>query len=98
MKIVIDVPDSTYNDLRYTKQYNPRFLSDYEKIILSGTPLSEGYGVLNLRDLYTDIANIRLTKILYDKNDSISDNYLKFPVEIKNEVLDIINKYMEGLV
>ena len=46
MQIVIDVPDSTYNDLRYAKQYNPRFLSDYEKIILSGTPLPKGHGDL----------------------------------------------------
>ena len=50
MQIVIDIEDSTYNDLRYAKQYNPRFLSNYEKIILSGTPLPEHHRRLLILD------------------------------------------------
>ena len=46
MQIVIKIDEDTYNDLRFQKQYNPRFLSHYEKIILNGKPLPKGHGRL----------------------------------------------------
>lgn len=58
MQIVIDIPDKTYNELRYMRQWCSRFLSDYEKLILSGTPLPKGHGRLgDLDALYSDILN-----------------------------------------
>lgn len=44
MQIVIEIDEELYQSLRYQKQYNPRFLSGYEKTILDGTPLPKGHG------------------------------------------------------
>lgn len=46
MQIVIEIDEELYQSLRYQKQYNPRFLSGYEKTILDGTPLPKGHGRL----------------------------------------------------
>ena len=46
MQIVIKIDEELYQSLRYMKQYNPRFLSGYEKTILDGTPLPKNHGDL----------------------------------------------------
>lgn len=56
-EVVIRINEETYNDLRYQKQYNPRFLSHYERMILDGILLPKGHGRLIDADKLLD-ANI----------------------------------------
>ena len=54
VQVVIEIDEELYQSLRYQKQYNPRFLSGYEKTILEGTPLPKNHGRLIDADALVD--------------------------------------------
>ena len=53
MKLVVDIPDELYNDLKHEKENGKRH-EFYERIIMSGTPLEDVKAEIQINDKHLE--------------------------------------------
>ena len=85
MKLVIDIPDEEYEDVKKTSGC----YYDFGKAIYYGTPLPKGHGDLKDADEIKEFYRKKLVSNLVDEERGLDwSEYAELPCKVFNEVID----------
>ena len=95
MKIVIDIPEYMYKDIKNCGYVYPEHAEDLASYIINGTPLPEGAEILT-KDAYSDLCTRAADVPNFESEEYVEERINNYNKMLKSGILDCVTEEATG--